>query len=74
MTLDDMRADVAALLNMDPAEIGDDDNLADLGLDSMRLMQLVLGWEQKGLRADYSVFAEHVSLAGWWTALAGQGA
>ncbi len=73
LTLDEMRRDVAALLGIDPAGIGDDDNLSDLGLDSMRLMQLVLGWEERGLRADYGIFAEEVSLAGWWAAIRAAG-
>lgn len=66
LTIDQMRADIAALIHMDAAEIGDDDNLADLGLDSMRLMSLVLQWEQAGLKADFGVFAEFYTLGEWW--------
>ncbi|WP_235031364.1 phosphopantetheine-binding protein, partial [Geminicoccus flavidas] len=36
-----MRREIAALLHDDPEEIGTDDSLIDLGLDSMRAMALV---------------------------------
>lgn len=66
LTLDQMRADIAGLVHMDAAEIADDDNLTDLGLDSMRLMNLVLKWEQAGLKADFGTFAEFYTLGEWW--------
>lgn len=66
LTLDQMRADIARLVHMDPSEIADDDNLPDLGLDSMRLMNLVLKWEEVGLKADFGTFAEFQTLAEWW--------
>ncbi|WP_431197441.1 phosphopantetheine-binding protein, partial [Streptococcus pneumoniae] len=43
-----MRADVARVLECTPAEIGDDDNLIDLDLDSMRMLGLVLAWGNTG--------------------------
>lgn len=66
LTLEQMRDDIARLIHMDAAEIADDDNLADLGLDSMRLMNLVLKWEQAGLKADFAIFAEFYTLGEWW--------
>lgn len=68
-TLDDMRRDVAELLGVDPAEIGDDDNLLDHGLDSMRLMQLASTWRTAGSPLDFSVLAEHPQLSYWQTLL-----
>lgn len=68
--LEKMRADIAAALKMDPSEIGDDDHLPDLGLDSLRLMTLVVGWEKAGLHADFSIFAEHATLGEWWREIA----
>lgn len=67
LTLERMRADVARAINMDPSEIGGDDHLGDLGLDSLRLMRLVLAWEEAGLKADFSLFAEYETLDDWWT-------
>lgn len=69
LTLERMRKDIADVLYVDPSEIGDDDNLPDLGLDSMRLMTLILGWEQAGLTADFGMLAEYESLGGWWTVI-----
>lgn len=66
-TLDDMRRDVAELLGVDPAEIGDDDNLLDHGLDSMRLMQLASAWRSAGSPLDFSVLAERPQLSYWQT-------
>lgn len=66
LTLEKMRADIAAAIHDDPSEIGLDDNLMDLGLDSMRAMTLVLGWNETGLGLDFTVLAEHPTLAGWW--------
>lgn len=66
LTLERMRADIAALLHEEPSAIGDDDNLMDLGLDSMRAMNLVLQWGEAGVSLDFAELAEHVTLAGWW--------
>ena len=63
---DRMRADIAAMLHEDPNEIGDDDSLMDLGLDSMRAMNLVLAWSEGGLELEFAEFAENPTLAGWW--------
>ncbi len=65
LTLDEMRRDVAALLGVDAADIGDDDNLLDHGLDSMRLMQLASQWRTAGHTIDFVALAEHAQLARW---------
>ena len=62
-----MRADIAAMLHEDPNEIGIDDSLMDLGLDSMRAMNLVLAWSEGGLELEFAEFAENPTLAGWWS-------
>jgi aryl carrier-like protein len=72
ITKDRMRADIAQMLHMDAEDLRDDDNLPDLGLDSLRLMKLVLGWEEAGLQADFGVFAEHGTLGEWWQAIEAQ--
>lgn len=66
LTLERMRADVAALLGEAPEDIGDDDNLIDLGLDSMRVLGLVMDWGNTGIALEFPHLAEHVTLAGWW--------
>lgn len=66
LTLERMRSDIARLIDLDPSEIADDANLSDLGLDSLRLMRLVMGWEELGLDADFGLFAEYSCLGDWW--------
>ena len=66
LTLERMRADVAALLGEAPEDIGDEDNLMDLGLDSMRVLGLVMQWGETGIALEFPHLAEHVTLAGWW--------
>lgn len=66
LTLEQMRKDVAELIELEPSEIRDDDMLPDLGLDSLRLMRLVLAWEEAGLNADFGLFAEFSTLGEWW--------
>jgi len=66
LTLDRLRGDVARILEQDAAMIGDDDNLMDLGLDSMRTMTLVLEWEEAGVPIGFPDLAETMTLAGLW--------
>lgn len=66
LDLERMRADVARVLECAPAEIGDDDNLIDLDLDSMRMLGLVLAWGNPGLPLEFSQLAEHTTLRQWW--------
>lgn len=65
-----MRADIARMLHEDEEAIGGDDDLMDLGLDSMRAMNLVLLWSEGGLDLDFSEFAERPTLNGWWELVA----
>lgn len=66
LDLERMRADVAGMLGEAPQDIGDDDNLIDLGLDSMRVLGLVLAWGNTGIPLEFAHLAEHATLAGWW--------
>lgn len=66
VTRETMRADIARMLHEDPEEIGGGDSLIDLGLDSMRAMNLVLKWSESGLALDFAAFAENPTLDDWW--------
>ena len=66
MTLDAMRADIARVLHEDPSEIGDEDSLIDLGLDSIRAMALVTRWRDQGVAMTFADLAEVPTLAHWW--------
>lgn len=66
MTRESMRADLARLLRMPPEEIGAEDDLTDLGLDSMRAMALLTRWGEQGVELDLAAVAEKVTLGAWW--------
>lgn len=69
LTPDRVRADVAELLDCEPAAIAPDQDLIDLGLDSMRIMTLVERWRAGGASTlEFPDLAERPEL-GHWTAL-----
>lgn len=68
MTRERMRADLARSVRLPPEEIGDDDELSDLGLDSMRAMALVTHWATQGLDLDFAELSEELTLNAWWAA------
>lgn len=67
LTLERMRADIARMVHEQAEDIQLDDNLMDLGLDSMRVLNLLLTWNETGIGLDFSEIAEHSTLAGWWS-------
>lgn len=69
ITLDRLRADVAELLAEPADAIGDEENLLDRGLDSIRLMTLVERWRQDGVETSFLDLADAPTLAGWWSLL-----
>ncbi|PTQ66358.1 phosphopantetheine-binding protein [Celeribacter persicus] len=64
-----IRKDVAEALYTTPDQIGMDDNLTDMGLDSMRIMVLVTTWQERGMEMDFLTFAEDQTLNAWKAAL-----
>ena len=71
LTADQLRSDVAELLATAPSEIGDDDDLLDHGLDSVRLIVLVERWRAAGFDTDFASLAEQPTLGGWQRRLLG---
>ncbi len=69
LTLERLRTDVAAVLFESPDEIGDEDNLVDHGLDSIRIMALVQRWNDAGAQIDFASLAERPELAHWWSVI-----
>ncbi|MER7920763.1 MULTISPECIES: phosphopantetheine-binding protein [unclassified Streptomyces] len=68
-----IRADVAELLGCAPSEIAPDDDLRDLGLDSVRLMTLVERWRADGAGdLELPDLAERPELAHWQALLTGE--
>ncbi|MBF6132246.1 isochorismatase [Nocardia otitidiscaviarum] len=63
-------ADVAAALGVDPAELTDETNLLDAGLDSVRIMSLVETWRSAGFEhIDFPTLASDPVLGSWIEAL-----
>lgn len=66
LSRDRLRSDVAEVLAEDPGSFADDDNLIDLGLDSIRLMSLATRWREAGFEAGYLDLAQEPTVAAWW--------
>jgi aryl carrier-like protein len=71
LSLQRLRGDVAEVLAVEPGSFADDDDLLDLGLDSIRIMTLATRWREAGFEAGYLELAREPSVAAWW-ALAAQ--
>ncbi|MFF8770888.1 phosphopantetheine-binding protein [Kitasatospora sp. NPDC015120] len=64
-TVERIRAEVADLLGEDPADIPLDENLADWGLDSVRLMALADRWRAEGAEVAFLQLAERPAVEAW---------
>lgn len=69
-SIDELRDQVAAVLGEPSDALGDDDDLIDAGLDSVRLMTLVTRWEADGAEVALLALAEQPTLAAWCRMLA----
>lgn len=70
LSLERLRADVAAVLDVAAGELEDDANLLDWGLDSIRLMTLAEQWRRDGAELAFVDLAERPTLAAWCELLA----
>jgi bifunctional isochorismate lyase/aryl carrier protein len=64
-----LRADVAEVLAEPSLALGDDDNLLERGLDSIRLMSLIERWRSAGAEISFVELAERPTLAHWYALL-----
>ncbi|MFE2865284.1 amino acid adenylation domain-containing protein [Embleya sp. NPDC059259] len=71
LTVEDVRRDVAQLLEVAPESLRDEDDLIALGLDSLRLMRLAGGWRRSGARVTFADLATVPTVAAWITLLTG---
>jgi bifunctional isochorismate lyase/aryl carrier protein len=67
--MDQVRGDVAELLHLAPADVGDDADLLTEGLDSVRILSLVERWRNAGASVSFLQLAEAPTLAAWWHVL-----
>lgn len=69
LTLERVRTEVAEMLYEDPAELTEDEDLIDWGLDSVRIMTLVEKWRKLGVAITFADLAERPTLADWWAVI-----
>ncbi|MFW0790734.1 phosphopantetheine-binding protein [Gordonia sp. CPCC 205333] len=66
LTREQIIGDLAEILQVSPTEIGDDTNVLDYGLDSVRLMALIEKWRAAGaLKADLVALASDPVVGAW---------
>lgn len=66
LTIEQMRADIAEVLEVDLASVVEGENLVDIGLDSIRLMALAGRWSTPEVRIEFADLAEYPELRQWW--------
>ena len=65
MTETKIITDVAESLGVAPDTLTPDTNLADAGLDSLRLIMLVEKWRAEGVTVDFQDILTRTTLAEW---------
>ncbi|MFT3898735.1 MAG: amino acid adenylation domain-containing protein [Gordonia sp. (in: high G+C Gram-positive bacteria)] len=63
--LDELRAEVAAALGVEPDAVDDSADLIELGLDSILIMKIAGGWRKRGHRVNFAQLAQQPRLAEW---------
>ncbi|HET9876762.1 MAG TPA: condensation domain-containing protein, partial [Mycobacterium sp.] len=66
---DEIRAAVAAQLDCPATEIGDHDDLIQLGLNSICMMTLAGGWRRRGVDVTFAQLAAGPTIDAWQTVL-----
>lgn len=70
LTLEEVRAQVAHVLTLDPMDLGNEEDLINRGLDSIRIMKLVEQFRRSGVEVTFVELAERSTIADWWRLLA----
>ncbi|AZG44377.1 phosphopantetheine-binding protein [Gordonia insulae] len=66
LTRERIIGDIAEILQVPVEEIGDDTNVLDVGLDSVRLMSLIERWRAAGaVKADLVALASDPVVGAW---------
>lgn len=61
----EVKARVAALMNTEIDDLDEKEELMDQGLDSVRLVEIVSFFRERGYHADFADLAEDSSLRAW---------
>ncbi|WP_431981419.1 amino acid adenylation domain-containing protein [Streptomyces qinglanensis] len=67
--LEALRTRLAAVLDLPPDSVHDDDNLIALGLDSITMMKLAARWRRAGAEPTFGALAADPTPAAWHTLL-----
>ncbi|MCM3926325.1 salicylate synthase, partial [Frankia sp. AiPs1] len=65
-----LRRTAAELIEEDPADLADDDNLFERGLESIALIRAVGQWRRAGIEVNFAELAENPTVDGWFKLLA----
>ncbi|MFE3460078.1 alpha/beta fold hydrolase [Nocardiopsis aegyptia] len=71
LSVEGLRASIADVLGVDSAEVTPEAGLFELGLDSMRMMQLSVRWQALGLEVPFAELAEKPTVEAWSELLLG---
>lgn len=74
LTLEQLRVDIARILQADDDDLANTDNLIDHGLDSIRLMALTQRWQAAGARITFEQLAEYPEINHWFSLISRRGA
>lgn len=69
LTIEQMRADIAEVLDEPLDTVVAGDNLVDIGIDSIRIMALAQRWSRPGARIEFGDLAAYPELQHWWDAV-----
>lgn len=70
-SLEMLHQTISQLLAVPVSDFTPEDNLLDMGLDSIRLMSLVERWKRSGAELSFVQLAEEPTLNHWWQLLQG---
>lgn len=68
-SIEALRQQIIPLLDEDSADIGNDENLIDYGLDSVRIMELATRWRKVREDIDFIALARSPTIDSWWKLL-----
>ncbi|MDR2287582.1 MAG: phosphopantetheine-binding protein, partial [Serratia marcescens] len=60
---------ILPLLDEDSEDMGNDENLIDYGLDSVRIMELATRWRKIRSDIDFIALARNPTIDSWWALL-----
>lgn len=69
LTREQVLADLAETLGEDAEEIDENTDLVSLGLDSIRMMHLMVLWRRYGVEVTLQELSANPTLSVWWKAL-----